>query len=266
MPVILPTEKVKATRFNPKIIVVYSMPKVGKTTSLRDLDGCLELDGEGGAEMYDMLRVPFSNVFEYDEIMEALKAQLNAELSKFIAEGMPPAEAMRLVRAASPYKRLAIDTLDKLEDFCEVTATAKYKASTIGSTFKGESVIELPKGAGYYHLRNELLAKIDTASRLCETLILVCHVRDKIVDKGGIEVTFQDLSLTGKLGSIVCAKSDLIIYLYREKGILMGSLTTNTSTVMGAREFPHLAPLMGKQFPFSWDKILIEAPVLEEVV
>lgn len=254
---LLPTEKVKATRINPKIIVVYSMPKVGKTTSLRDLDDCLTFDGERGAEMYDMLRYNFDNIYQFDAGVLELREKLNDQLTKLIATGLSQPEAYKQVKF--PYRRIAIDTLDKLEDYCEVSATEKYKNTTIGGTFKGDSVIELPNGAGYYHLRNELLEKIDTVARLTETLILSCHVKDKIIDKGGIEVKSQDLSLTGKLGAIVCAKADLIIYLYRERGKpLMASLATNPATVMGGREFPHIAPLLGTQFEFNWNKILID--------
>ena len=37
----LPTEKVKSVTNNPKVMIMYSPPKCGKTTLLSKLDNCL---------------------------------------------------------------------------------------------------------------------------------------------------------------------------------------------------------------------------------
>ncbi|MFZ8360671.1 hypothetical protein ACO1LX_19940, partial [Staphylococcus aureus] len=55
-----------------------------------------------------------------------------------------------------PYKFIAIDTLDAVEDMAEISATNNYKESVIGKNFKGKSVLELPNGGGYYYLRQEV--------------------------------------------------------------------------------------------------------------
>src|SRR5688572_11849896 len=59
---ILPHERVKATRINPKILVLYGMPKVGKTGVVAQLKNCLIEDTEGGAEMYDCMRLPVTSM------------------------------------------------------------------------------------------------------------------------------------------------------------------------------------------------------------
>lgn len=261
---VLPEDKVKATRVNPKMIITYGMPKVGKTTILNELESNLILDMEGGAESIDSLRLPVKYIdgptlyskekskeneivaTSYNTVFKDI-CQYGADL---VAKGLP---------VKFPYRRISLDTGDKFEEMCEVTATLKYRNTVLGKSFDGGSVIELPKGAGYGLLRNEVVYNLEMMSKVCETLILNCHTKDKITDKGGVEISSKDLSLTGKLGSILCAKADMIIYLYREPGKpLMGSLETYEGGVMGARKFPHLEGLYGTRFEFAWSKLLVD--------
>lgn len=146
---ILPTKPVKATRINPKILLLYGVPKVGKTSTLAKLDNCLTLDTEKGADMYDMLRLTVSSVTG-KTILNPDGSVFSTSINDFIA-GME-AEAKRQLEAKEqlrfPYKYIAVDTLDRLEDYCEISATALYKATTIGKNFDGKSVLDLPNGAG----------------------------------------------------------------------------------------------------------------------
>ena len=45
--------KRKAVSQNPKVMLLYGAPKVGKTTALSQLEDCLIIDTEGGANMVD---------------------------------------------------------------------------------------------------------------------------------------------------------------------------------------------------------------------
>lgn len=193
MSIILPKTRLAPTRINPKILLLYSLPKVGKTSELAKLDDCLILDCESGADMYDCLRVNVNSVKDVDELIAAILTEGKAAGGKY------------------PYKYLALDTTDKMEDFCEVSATVKFKKTIIGSKFEGDSVLELPKGLGYYYLRNELELQIDRLARVCQHLIITSHVKAKLLTtKGGVEVSSNDISLAGKMGSIICAKVDAI--------------------------------------------------------
>ena len=49
----LPTKKVKATRINPKKLIIFGKPKSGKTTCLSQLEDCLILDLENGLNISD---------------------------------------------------------------------------------------------------------------------------------------------------------------------------------------------------------------------
>lgn len=244
MPTVLPKGRIAATRINPKILLLYSLPKVGKTSSLAALDDCLILDLEGGADMYDAMRVPILSTKGIDGVIDAIMAEGKANGGKY------------------PYKYIALDTLDKLEEYAELSATAKYKASKLGKTFvesygPDASVLELPKGLGYYYLRNEVIRYVERLSLMAPYLILTSHVKDKNIEKGGIEVTKRDISLSGKLGEMMCARVDSIGYMYRDGAKLMVNFETYEGAVMGSR-FPHLA---GTKFEFDWDKIYLKEEI-----
>lgn len=246
MPIVLPTEATPASRIDPKILVLYSKPKVGKTYELSKLPGCLTVDAEDGTAYFDMLRIKIDSADQIDELFD-----------KIMEEGRKRAAAGKKGLELFPYKYIAIDTADALEDMCERSATRKYKGSAIGKTFEGDTVLELPKGSGYYYLRNELMSKLMLLSKVCKGLIVIAHIREKNIDKGGTEVTTKDLSLTGKISQLVCAKADAIGYMYRDRedtDIMVSFETLEDSSIMGSR-CPHLA---GKTFPFDWDKIYID--------
>jgi hypothetical protein len=243
----LPAKVVKASRLSPKIIVLYGVPKVGKTKVLTELEDHLIMDTEDGTAMYDCMSTPIRSAQDLFKLADAIKA-----------EGAARYDAGLRGDALYPYKFGSIDTLDKLEEYAEIEATRKYKSSGLCSKeFKdtGKSVTELPHGLGYYYLREELLSYINLMAPLFKYLILNVHVKEKLMDKKGEQVKVNDISLTGKLGAMVCAKADAIGYLSRSgNGPLQVSFETSEGHVMGARQ-QHLA---GKKFAFDWKQIFID--------
>lgn len=245
--VMLPTQGKKATRLSPRITVIYGVPKVGKTKVVTELPGALILDTEDGTAMYnDCMSVPIHSFKDIHDLM----AELDAEYAARKAAG-------RVGDDLYAFRYGVVDTLDKLEEYADAEATRKYKASKLCSEdFKKycTSVTELAHGLGYYYLREEMLNIINKLALRFRHLILVVHVKEKLLDKKGEQVKVNDISLTGKLGMMVCAKADAIGYLSREGDKMAISFQTSEGNVMGARQ-PHLA---GKKFEFSWDKIFID--------
>jgi hypothetical protein len=265
----LPKAPIAPSRINPRISIFYGPPKIGKTTEVAKLDHpddpghrAMILDYERGTELITSLKIPISSISGgtgYNPDGTLAYTSSDAVYEAILAEGV--AEFNRTgKKPRPPYKFLIVDTIDKMEDYCEVTATEKYKLTTIGKNFTGKSVLELPQGAGYYHLRQEVIFQIDRLSTICEHLILVSHIKDKVINKGGIDVSVNDISLTGRLGAIVCAKADVIGYMYREPGKpgLQISFETFENNVMGAR-IPRLA---GRKFPMDWNEVFLPADKL----
>lgn len=254
----LPKSPIAATRKNPRISLFYGVPKIGKTTETAKLPNCLILDTERGTELLSAMKVPINSISGSTMLNEdgtIAFTSLDSVYDSIVDEGIKEFEKTGR-KPRPPYKFLCLDTIDRLEDYCVVSATEKYKRTTIGKNFDGQSVLELPQGGGYYHLRNEVIYQIDRLATICEYLIIISHVKDKVLSKGGLEVSMTDVSLTGKLGQIVCAKADVIGYLYRQpdKPGLQVSFETFENSTMGAR-VPRLA---GKRMDMDWKEIFLD--------
>ncbi len=189
-----PNEKIPAKLKNPRIILAYSEPKVGKTSIFATLPDSLLLDLEDGSGFVDATKIQVTSL------------EMLADIGR------------QIIKDKFPYKFGIVDTATALEAWCEDDATYLYKESVIGKNFKGDSVTaELPKGAGYYWLRKSYNTYFQCLASWFPTLILLAHVRDKmLVDKKGNQVEATDLDLTGKLRQITCAKADAIGYLHRK--------------------------------------------------
>ena len=230
----LPTTKVKASRKSPKNMIIYGPPKIGKTTVLSQLDNCLIIDLEDGSDMVDALKV---------------KAHSLKDLQAIGAE---------IMKQGRPYKYVAIDTISKLEEWCEGYAKQIYMKTPMGKNFNqkypGMSILSLPNGGGYLYLRIAFKKWIDKLNKLADHVILVGHLKDKVVDKKGTEVVVKDLDLTGKLKQITCAGSDAIGYISREEGTTIISFDS-LQDVTGGTRCPHL---IGKTMPMKWSEIFID--------
>ena len=188
----LPTEKIIASEINPKFLILYGKPKSGKTSILTGLDKCLIIDLEGGTDYYDAMSVKAKTLNDLKQIYEAL--------------------------AKNPgyYNFIAIDTGTALEDMVMPRACAIYKNTPMGKNWSGKDIRELPQGAGYLYLRMAFEEVIDLFLGVSKYFILTGHLKDKYVEKNGTETASFELDLTGRLKSIISAKSDAIGYLYRK--------------------------------------------------
>ena len=230
----LPKTIVKASRKSPKNMVIYGPPKIGKTTMLSKLDNCLIIDLEDGSDMVDALKVKVNNL------------------------GMLATIGKEIIQEQKPYKYVAIDTISKLEEWCEVEGKRIYMKTPMGKNFEqknpGASVLSLPNGAGYLYLRIAYKQWIDRLNLLADHIILVGHLKDKMLEKKGKEVAVKDLDLTGKIKQITCANADAIGYIFRENEQTMISFNSLDDITAGSR----CDHLKGQTMPFEWNKIFID--------
>ena len=230
----LPKEKVKASRKSPKNMIIYGPPKIGKTTVLSELENCLIIDLEDGSDMVDALKVKVSSL---DELTEVGK---------------------EIMKNNRPYKYVAIDTISKLEEWCEEDAKKLYMATPMGKNFEqknpGMSILSLPNGGGYLYLRIAYKKWIERLNKLADHVILVGHLKDKMLEKKGKEVAVKDLDLTGKIKQITCANADAVGYIYREDDETMISFNSLEDVTAGSR----CDHLKGQTMPLEWSKIFID--------
>lgn len=231
----LPKSRIAPTRLVPKIVLLYGMHKIGKTRLLSMLDDCLIADfEEEGSAMYENMRVPINSWDDVNKLGNALMAEKTAQ-------------------GKMPYRFLGVDTIDKMEEMAIAYETLLYNKDKAPKDRVGV-ITDLDYGRGYGYVRERMQLWINGLAGACEHLIIIGHVKDKIItSKDGIEATSKDLALSGKLGSIICAKVDVIGYMYRDlNGVLRVNFQTKEANpTMGGR-FPYLS---GKDMEFSWEAI-----------
>tara|TARA_R110000744_G_scaffold180104_1_gene299112 strand:- start:296 stop:1051 length:756 start_codon:yes stop_codon:yes gene_type:complete len=245
--IVLPTAPVPSTTKSPENLIIYSKPKTGKTTMLSKLKDCLIIDLERGTNKIDAMKVQASNLNELQDIIKAVKA------------------------SDHKYKYVAVDTITELEAWCEWDATTMYMKTPMGKNFnraqhpktgemkvlprnQWESVLGLPKGAGYLYLRNSFKKWMNILLTLAPHVIFVAHVKDAMAEKKGKEVAVKDLDLTGKLKMITAQKADAIGYVYWEGEELMICFQSKDGIEANSR----CEHLKNTTLPFKWENIFID--------
>ena len=239
MGIVLPTAKVKGERVNPKRIVIYSKPKTGKTTAYAGLENNLILDLENGTDYVEAMKVKIGNL---QELLDAGKA---------------------IKEAGKPYDYVTIDTVTALEEMIMPLAIKLYKQTPMGKNFDGDTVINLPNGAGYLYVRQAFFQVLDFIDGLAPTIILSGHIKDKQVDDKGELVMSANIDLTGKIKSLICAQADAIGYMYRKGNKTILSFKTNDEVTCGARpehlrnEEIVITEMIDNVLHTTWDKVFL---------
>lgn len=241
----LPEKPLPPVTRNPSLVVIYAFTKSGKTTALSLLENNLLVDLEKGAEFLEAMRVDGSDFTKLRTVIQAL--------AKRREEGKPD------------YPYISLDPVTRLDDIINPLAVENYMKSPIGKNFNPakQKLMDLPNGAGYRWIREAFLTVVDTFAQYTPHLILSGHVRDKITQKGGVEVSSMELDLVGKLRNIISGRADAIGYLYRKENQTVVSFVRKSEDVIAGARPEHLAGkeivLVEKQengsFVAHWDRI-----------
>ena len=216
MSLILPKEKSTPKINNPKFLILFGRPKAGKSTLMASLENNLIIDLENGYQALSALVVQARTVNDFAEIANVLREEIK-NTGKF------------------PYKYITIDNATRLEEMCLSYAVQLYRQTPMGKTYQGSDVRTLPNGSGYMYLRQAVRKVIDMFRDLCESLILVAHVKEKMINKEGEELSEMSIDLTGKLGDILCGEADAIGYVYRKKNDTIVSFEGGDNSIREAR-------------------------------
>jgi hypothetical protein len=244
--IVLPTAKIAAAQQSPKNLIVFSKPKVGKTSLFAQLEDCLILDLESGTDYIDAMKIQAHSVEDIKDIGEAIISQ------------------------GKPYKYVAVDTITALEEMCIPYAELIYSRTSMGknwfSKLKPEygSILNMPNGAGYPYLREAFTKIIEYIKTWAPRVILIGHIKDVMLEKAGADFSSMDLDLTGKLKRITTSQSDAIGYLFRKGNQNILSFKTTDEVSCGARP-EHLrnqeiviSEMTDKGLVTHWDKVYID--------
>jgi len=235
--IVLPTERRKATDYNPRLMVLFGKPKSGKSSLMASLDNNLIIDLEDGYRALDVMCIQARSAADIFQIKAAVE-QKNHE------NGDKPF-----------YRFITIDNATRLEEFSLPYAAALYRKTSMGATWgykkdsignilmeNGRKVVDpkadvrqLPNGAGYLYMRNALKEMIGMFRPLCETLILVCHTKDRQIKKNDEETTEMVVDLAGKTGDIICGEADAIGYVSRQGNKTIISFKGGDNNIRGSR-------------------------------
>jgi len=180
------------------------------------LDNNLIIDLENGYQALSALVVQARSIKDFAEIANALREKIK-ELGRY------------------PYKYITIDNATRLEEMCLSYAAQLYKATPQGKSWQGTDIRTLPQGSGYMYLRQAVRKVVDMFRDLCDSLILIAHVKEKMINKEGEEQSEMSIDLTGKLGDILCGEADAIGYVYRKKNETHISFEGGENTIREAR-------------------------------
>lgn len=225
----LPKEKVVAKSDNPRISVWFGKPKSGKTSVVNALEDNLIIDFEGGSLYIEALSVQARTFSDIREIIKSL-SETKKELGK------------------EPYRFITLDSGSAMEDIARSYALKLYQATPMAKKKDGtlfdEDILTLPNGGGYLYLRQAFEKIYTSFLPYCEHLIIICHVKDKLINNEGKESTESAFDLTGKIANILAGKSDAIGYVYRKKNETYISFKGGGSIICESR----CEHLRGKEF------------------
>jgi len=261
----LVTEERKQKFVNPRVHMIYSVPKAGKTNIVAQLKNHLILELEPGGADYIEGRV--QEIYKASEFNEVLNLIKNSE--------------------TKVCEFLIIDTVTKLDEWSEIVGTYNYMNKPQGKKFnrvgevetgaviyhtdpKFETVHDLGQGYGYKHSREAMTTWYDKLLELISLdkvtyVILLAHVKDKLVEsRNGDSVESIDINLTGKVKSIYSSRVDAVGHFYREDGKGYLSYNNEYKVVCGGR-CPHLdgsilisEKMEDKSIKTYWDKIYLK--------
>lgn len=242
----LPTERSVVENYNPKLLIIYGLPKCGKSSFIASIDNNLVIDLEDGYRALSVIKVQARSSEQLREIRNAI-IEKGKELNQM------------------PYKYITIDNATRLEEIALPLAAELYRATPMGVNWglktdkngmplrdKSGNVIpdpkadvrKLPNGSGYLFQREALKNLIHMFQPLCETLILVCHVKEKQIRVRSEDISQMCVDLAGKLADIICGEADGIGLMVREDNKTFLSFVGGDNTIKEAR-CPHLR---GKKF------------------
>lgn len=217
MTIQLPTTKIPAETQDPKYLILFGLPKVGKTTVLSTLPNNLILDFENGSKFVEALKIKVESLKDLKEIIKAIK------------------------EAGKPYKFITIDTITAVEEMAKPVALQMWKQSPLYTEkYEIKDITQVPNGAGYSFWRQAIEAIVDLIASATDNIILCGHVKDAALAEN-VSGSIKQLDLTGKVSRILSARSDAIGFVHRDDDSnLCVNFGQNGEILTGARP-KHLA-------------------------
>lgn len=214
---LLPKEKSISISQDPKNLIIFGLPKTGKTTAVSQLPDALIVDMENGSNYVSGYIVKANKWTDLRDI------------------------AKELCTEEHNFKFVILDTITALEDIATELACRLYQNTPMGRAWEyktGIDILKLPNGSGYLYLREAMQTIISWFEKSGLNIILIAHVKDKIIsDNNSEEMSVKAVDLSGKISNILSAKSDAIGFVFRdvENNKVYMNFGSNPSVICCAR-------------------------------
>lgn len=242
----LPKEKSKIESYNPRLLVIGGRPKSGKSSFAAALEDNLILDLEDGYRALSVMKIKIHKVNDLVQVQKALAV------------------------SDHNYRFITIDNATILEELSVPYAAYLYRKTPMGAqwgykrgndgrllTQNGKYVIDdtadvrtLPNGTGWLYMRKAIKTIISWFLPFCETLILICHVKEKTIQRDAQELSEMSIDLSGKTADIICGQADAVGLIYREGRKTWLSFEGGNNIILEARP----RHLRGKKFLIAESK------------
>lgn len=247
----LPKQKSNVESYNPRLLIIGGRPKSGKSSFAACLDNNLIIDLEDGYRALSVLKIKAHTTRDLMLIQKELARSL-ADTGKNIYRFITIDNATRLEEMSVPYAAY-------LYRQTPMGAQWGYKRGTDGRllTEGGKYVLDenadvrtLPNGAGWLYMRKAIKAMIAWFIPFSETMILICHIKDRMIQRDAKEVSEMCIDLGGKTADILCGQADAVGLIYREGHKTWLTFEGGNNVILEARP----RHLRGKKFLIAESK------------
>jgi hypothetical protein len=180
MTMTLPTQRTKpVTELGKQSILLYSSPKLGKSTFASCFPEALFFECEPGLNHLEVFKIP---TYTWDDFLAACK---------LVAQG------------SHRFKTIVVDTVDNAFKFCSEHVCAKHNIEYEG---------DMGHGKGWALVKNEWHRVLTRLASLPYGLILISHAQDKTIETRTGEYTKTQPSLPDRARGVVLGLVDMILY------------------------------------------------------
>ena len=226
-------EPIPPTSIEPKLLLLYGPPKVGKSTLL----SLLQKRRPGYVFSFDPTGYSYlTAAYDYYSSSEAVIAGART------LAALPPDQHKP--------QWLGLDPVGRLEDLCAESALVTYKKRFPGTAADPgprcvADLLALPYWSGYNYLREEFVRVLTAVGEVGLPVIFIAHVRVKALDKTEQSTNTKDLDLSFGVAKLLCSTADVIGFLSRSRAGAVSLVTTtanDSANVLncGSR-FPYLS-------------------------
>jgi hypothetical protein len=180
MTIALPSQRSKPiTELGKQTILLYSAPKLGKSTFASQFPEALFFECEPGLNHLEVFKMP---TYKWEDFLEACKLAAKGD---------------------HQFKTLVIDTVDNAFKMC-----SEYVCSKHGIDYEGD----LGHGKGWALVKNEWHRVLTRLASLPYGLILISHAQDKTIETRTGEYTKTQPSLPDRARNVVLGLVDIILF------------------------------------------------------